>query len=332
MNYGNGLRLSKDLNSKLELYIDPHAGLEYWGPTEGEKYLGLSTNIANFIKLVENSGLTLDNYNKLTIDIDKLKERLYELLGDNLIYNSTTKKLDVKNYETVSILKGKMLIEDHSITYLNLQDKSGMKFDSTNKVTEIINYRNKLFEYKYDGYKLNYNITYVVDNINPNESHLKIYNNSYLESNIIEDYRITIFVVIKENSDNIFKLYDNSDHSLTLLDVDCNNSNNKLILVFTTTNIYTNKTISTDMLYNKKNIICLSWNGVNSAAYTNGKKIFTFTHSGVGSTTSGIHRFTTPDDGKLYEFIIFNSLLLNDEKINSINKYLADKHDITLLE
>ena len=30
LNYGNGLRLSKDLNSKLELYIDPHAGLEYW--------------------------------------------------------------------------------------------------------------------------------------------------------------------------------------------------------------------------------------------------------------------------------------------------------------
>ena len=33
-----------------------------------------------------------------------------------------------------------MLIEDHSITYINLQDKSGMKFDSSNKVTEIINY------------------------------------------------------------------------------------------------------------------------------------------------------------------------------------------------
>ena len=95
-----------------------------------------------------------------------------------------------------------------------------MKFNNSNKVIEIINYRNKLFEYKYDGYKLNYNITYVLDNINPNESHLKIYNNSYLESNIIKDYRITIFVVIKENSDNIFKLYDNSDHSLTLLDID----------------------------------------------------------------------------------------------------------------
>ena len=39
LEYGNGLRLSKNLKSKLELYIDPHAGLEYWGPTEGEKYL-----------------------------------------------------------------------------------------------------------------------------------------------------------------------------------------------------------------------------------------------------------------------------------------------------
>ena len=84
------------------------------------------------------------------------------------------------------------------------------------------------------------------------------------------------------------------------------------------------------MTNNKKKIICLSWNGVNSAAYINGKKIHTFNHSGVGSTTSGIHKFTTPDDGKLYEFIIFNSLLLNDDKINSINRYLADKHNITL--
>ena len=41
-----------------------------------------------------------------------------------------------------------MLIDDHSITYLNLQDKSGMKFDSKNNVSEIVNYRNKLFENK----------------------------------------------------------------------------------------------------------------------------------------------------------------------------------------
>ena len=46
------------------------------------------------------------------------------------------------------------------------------------------------------------------------------------------------------------------------------------------------------------------------------EKIYTFTHSGVGSTTSGIHKFDTPNGGNLYEFIIFNSLLLNDEKIN----------------
>ena len=111
-----------------------------------------------------------------------------------------------------------MLIDDHSITYLNLQDKSGMKFDSKNNVSEIVNYRNKLFENKKDNYYINYSITYEIDNINPNENHLKI-NDSYLESNIIEDYRITLFVVIKDNRDNIFKSYDNSDHSLTLLHV-----------------------------------------------------------------------------------------------------------------
>ena len=38
-------------------------------------------------------------------------------------------------------------IEDHSITYLNLQDKSGMKFHSENNLKEIVNYRNKVFEY-----------------------------------------------------------------------------------------------------------------------------------------------------------------------------------------
>ena len=88
--YDNGLRLSKDLNSKLELYIDPHAGIEYWGSIEGQKYLGLLKNIANFVRLVKNSGLKLEN-NKLTIDIDKLKELLYSILGSNLIYNSVTK-------------------------------------------------------------------------------------------------------------------------------------------------------------------------------------------------------------------------------------------------
>ena len=67
-----------------------------------------------------------------------------------------------------------MLIEDHSITYLKLQGKSGMKFDSNNNVTEIINYRNKLFEYKYDQYDTTYDTKYVVNNINPNESHLKL--------------------------------------------------------------------------------------------------------------------------------------------------------------
>ena len=99
LEYGNGLRISKDLNSKLELYIDIHAGFEFWGSIEGQKYLGLSKNIANFVGLVESSGLKLkldDGQNKLTIDIDKLKELLYSTLGSNLIYNSTTKKLDAK--------------------------------------------------------------------------------------------------------------------------------------------------------------------------------------------------------------------------------------------
>ena len=134
------------------MYIDPHAGLEFWGSIEGQKYLGLSNNIANFVGLVVNSGLILkldDGQNKLSIDINKLKELLYSTLGDNLIYDPTTKKLNVKNYETFNILKGKSLIEDHSITYLNLQDKSGMKFDSNNKIIEMINYRNKIFEYKF---------------------------------------------------------------------------------------------------------------------------------------------------------------------------------------
>ena len=227
-----------------------------------------------------------------------------------------------------------MLIEDHSITYLNLQDKSGMKFDSDNKVIEIMNYRSKLFEYKSDHYYRSYNIKYIVNNINPNESHLEILNSSYFESSIIEDYRITVFIVIKNNTNYIFELFDNSDHSLTLLYIggNHNESNPKNIgISFTTTNISISHTYPTNLSIIKKILICLSWNGVNSAAYINGKKVYTFTHSGVGSTTSGIHKFDTPNEGELYEFIIFNSLLLNEEKINSINRYLADKHNITLL-
>ena len=245
------------------------------------------------------------------------------------------KKLDVKNYETINILKGKMLIEDHSITYLNLQDKSGMKFDSSNNnVTEIMNYRNKIFEYKSDKYDSTYDTKYIADNKNPNESHLKI-TSGYFESSIIEDYRITLFIVIKNNTDNIFSLYDNSNHSLTLLMINGYinklNSNN-LDINFITSSIKQIVYIGTGFPINKKILICLSWNGVNSAAYINGKKEHTFNHSGVGTTTSGIHKFDTPDEGELYEFIIFNSLLLNDEKIKSSNKYLADKHDITYVE
>ena len=335
LDYGNGLRLSKNLTNKLELYIDPHAGLEFGGSIEGQKYLRLSTNIANFVGLVANSGLILkldDGQNKLSIDIDKLKELLYSTLGPNLIYNSTTKKLDAKENDFLYFFRGKSLIEDHSITYLNLQDKSGMKFDSNNNVTEMMNYRNKLFEYKSDHYDNTYDTKYIADNKNPNESHLKI-NSGYFESNIIEDYRVTVFVVIKSiHNSYIFRLYDNSDHSLRLLFAQIYHSlnDNDLQLNFTTTNMISSITTYTNTNYNNKNIICLSWNGVNSAAYANGKKVHTFTHSGVGSTTSGIHKFDTPNEGELYEFIVFNSLFLNDEKINSINKYLADKHDITL--
>ena len=333
LDYGNGLRLSKDLNSKLELYIDPHAGLEFWGSIEGQKYLGLSSNIADFVGLVANSGLTLEfdnGQNKISIDIDKLKELLYSTLGPNLIYDSITKKLDAKDSNFIYFFRGKSLIEDHSITYLNLQDKSGMKFDSNNNVTEMMNYRNKLFEYKSDHYDNTYDTKYIVDNKNPNKSHLKI-TSGYFESNIIEDYRVTVFVIVKNNTDNIFDLYDNSDHSLRLLYISSSNNANNYNISFNTTNITTDITAHTNLSINKKILICLSWNGVNSAAYINGKKIHTFTHSGVGSTTSGIHKFDTPNEGELYEFIIFNSLLLNNDKINSINKYLADKHDITLI-
>ena len=201
---------------------------------------------------------------------------LYNVLGSNLIYDPTTKKLDAKENDFIYFFRGKSLIEDHSITYLNLQDKSGMKFDSNNNVTEMMNYRNKLFEYKSDHYNNTYNTKYIANNKNPNESHLKI-NIGYFESNIIEDYRVTVFVVIKNNTDQIFHLYDNSDHSLNLLfinaDIDELNSNN-IDITFTTISLKTGVMISTNLPINKKILICLSWNGVNSAAYINGKKIY----------------------------------------------------------
>ena len=79
------------------------------------------------------------------------------------------------------------------------------------------------------------------------------------------------------------------------------------------------------MIYGKKNLVCISWNGINSAAYANGKKIHSFNHSGVGSITSGNHKLRTPSIGKLYEFIIFNSQNLNDEKeIQLINILLIN--------
>ena len=321
---GKGLKISDD--KKLELNLNPYKGLQFYNDNQ----LGLKANISEFIGLEINSGLRVSTETqKLSIDIDPLKAKLYDVLGSNLIYDPITKKLDVKNYETVSILKGKSLIEDHSITYLNLQDKSGIKFDSNNNVTEMMNYRNKIFEYE-DFKPLNSNtISLNINNKNPNETHLN-FDFAYLKSNIIEDYRITIFIVEKKNNSDIFKLF-NNDSSLTILRTTIILSDdNKKYLNFTSTDINTFKSIEVDLNLNKKNLICISWNGVNSAAYANGKKIHTFTHSGVGSTTSGNHVFRTSHHGDLYEFIIFNSLLLNDDKINSINKYLADKHDITL--
>ena len=181
-------------NNNLELDLNPYKGLQFYNNNQ----LGLKTNISEFIGLEPtNSGLRVSTETqKLSIDIDPLKAMLYNILGDNLIYDPITKKLNAKEYDFIYFFRGKSLIEDHSITYLNLQDKSGMKFDSSNNVTKIMNYRNKLFEYKSDHYDNTYYTKYIVDNINPNESHLKI-TSGYFESSIIEDYRVTVFVVIK---------------------------------------------------------------------------------------------------------------------------------------
>ena len=267
---GKGLKINND--KKLELDLDPYKGLQFYNDNQ----LGLKANISEFIGLENNSGLKVSTETqKLSIDIDPLKAMLYNVLGDNLIYDPTTKKLNAKENDFIYFFRGKSLIEDHSITYLNLQDKSGMKFDSNNNVIEMMNYRNKLFEYKSDKYDSTYDTKYIVDNRNPNESHLKI-TNSYFESSIIEDYRVTIFIVIKNDTDSFFKLYDNSDHSLRLLyivntDADSSNSNNYNIS-FTSKDINTGAVIPTNFPINKKILICLSWNGVNSAVYINGKK------------------------------------------------------------
>ena len=45
---------------------------------------------------------------------------LYNVLGDNLIYDPITKKLNAKENNFISFFRGKSLIQDHSITYLNL--------------------------------------------------------------------------------------------------------------------------------------------------------------------------------------------------------------------
>ena len=106
----------------------------------------------------------------------------------------------------------------------------------------MMNYRNKLFEYKSDHYDSTYDTKYIADNKNPNESHLKI-TIGYFESNIIEDYRVTVFVVIKNNTDQVFNLYDNSDHSLKLLNIDYNDAQITNYISFTTTNMNTKSRI-----------------------------------------------------------------------------------------
>ena len=196
---------------------------------------------------------------------------LYNFLGDNLIYDPTTKKLNSKENDFIYFFRGKSLIEDHSITYLNLQDKSGMKFDSNNNVTEIMNYRNKIFEYKSDHYDNTYNTKYIANNKNPNESHLQI-NSGYFESNIIEDYRVTVFAVVKNNSNIIFRLYNNSDHSLALLIAQNISIGGYINITFNTTDMKNFKSINPNLKTNEKNLFCLSWNGINSAIYVNGKK------------------------------------------------------------
>ena len=325
---GKGLKINND--KKLELDLDPYKGLQFYNDNQ----LGLKANISEFIGLENFGGLKVSTETqKLSIDIDPLKAMLYNVLGSNLIYDPTTKKLDAKENDFIYFFRGKSLIEDHSITYLNLQDRTGMKFNSKNHVTEMMNYRNKLFEYNSDHYEHTaiYYTKHRVNNKNPNENHLDILE-GYFESNIIEDYRITVFIVIKNSRKQIFNLYDNSDHSLKLLYIYNTLNSLSYFISFNTVNMSTTKTIKISDHANKKILICLSWNGINSAAYINGQKKYTFTHSGVGTTTSGIHKFDTPNHGELYEFIIFNSLLLNDEKIKSINKYLANKHDITFVE
>ena len=197
---GKGLKINDD--KKLELDLDPYKGLQFYNDNQ----LGLKANISEFIGLENNSGLKVSTETqKLSIDIDPLKAMLYNVLGSNLIYDPTTKKLDAKENDFIYFFRGKSLIEDHSITYLNLQDKSGMKFDSNNNVTEMMNYRNKLFEYKSDHYDSTYDTKYIANNKNPNESHLKI-TEGYFESNIIEDYRVTVFIVIKYSTDQ-FLIY-----------------------------------------------------------------------------------------------------------------------------
>ena len=57
-----------------------------------------------------------------------------------------------------------------------------------------------------------------------------------------------------------------------------------------------------------------------------------FNHSGVGLSTSGNPFFYIGSINKLFDFVIFNSLRLNNDKIEVINRYLCDKQTIKYIE
>ena len=102
---GKGLKINND-DKKLELDykldLNPYKGLQFYNNNQ----LGLKANISEFIGLENNSGLRVSTETqKLSIDIDPLKAMLYNVSGDNLIYDSTTKKLNAKENDFIYFLE-----------------------------------------------------------------------------------------------------------------------------------------------------------------------------------------------------------------------------------
>ena len=102
---GKGLKINND-DKKLELDykldLNPYKGLQFYNNNQ----LGLKANISEFIGLENNSGLRVSTETqKLSIDIDPLKAMLYNVSGDNLIYDSTTKKLNAKENDFICFLE-----------------------------------------------------------------------------------------------------------------------------------------------------------------------------------------------------------------------------------